>query len=288
MCDGGVGGGSVDHVAKGEGSRLWNVHVDGMDGGGTTINTAPGSILASGIICHCLGLSLGSSPIGLSPRFVSLYPVPIKPSLASFVGMLRKVRVPSFYPFYHPALRNQTRGYDKGEKAPRRHVGLRCSGGNPHARTGPAKASGACGFALLGGNPPARTGPARQGRRSILWLLRRAGRVGLRCLEATHMRTLDLQGRAMVENTTITKPGRKGDIEVAVEPETPDLEGEVKSTVLDGSTIPTALKRAICLEGSVTEDVTPTRALSRLLRKSPTGEVIGASRGVRMAKSEML
>nr|GMC95887.1 hypothetical protein Iba_chr05cCG12900 [Ipomoea batatas] len=169
-----------------------------------------------------------------------------------------------------------------------RHVGLRCSGGNPHARTGPAKASGACGFALLGGNPPARTGPARQGRRSILWLLRRAGRVGLRCLEATHMRTLDLQSRAMVENTTITKPGSKGDIEVAVEPETPDLEGEVKSTVLDGSTIPTALKRAICLEGSVTEDVTPTRALSRLLRKSSTGEVIGASRGVRMAKSEML
>nr|GMC95728.1 hypothetical protein Iba_chr05cCG11370 [Ipomoea batatas] len=93
-------------------------------------------------------------------------------------------------------------------------------------------------------------------------------------LEATHMRVLDLQS--------------KGDIEVAVEPETPDLEGEVKSTVLDGSTIPTALKRAICLEGSVTEDVTPTRALSRLLRKSSTGEVIGASRGVRMAKSEML
>nr|GMD58956.1 hypothetical protein Iba_chr11fCG10520 [Ipomoea batatas]GME01013.1 hypothetical protein Iba_scaffold56420CG0070 [Ipomoea batatas] len=60
-------------------------------------------------------------------------------------------------------------------------------------------------------------------------------------LEATHMRVLGLQGRAMVENTTITKPGRKGDVEVDVELETPDLEGEVKSTVLDGSTIPTAL-----------------------------------------------
>nr|GMD04089.1 hypothetical protein Iba_chr06aCG15140 [Ipomoea batatas] len=32
----------VEHVAKGEGARLWNVHMDGMDGGGTTINTAPG------------------------------------------------------------------------------------------------------------------------------------------------------------------------------------------------------------------------------------------------------
>nr|GMC93982.1 hypothetical protein Iba_chr05bCG7610 [Ipomoea batatas] len=42
MCDGGARGGGVDHVAKGEGARLWNVHVDGMDGGGTAINTTPG------------------------------------------------------------------------------------------------------------------------------------------------------------------------------------------------------------------------------------------------------
>nr|GMD04088.1 uncharacterized protein LOC109166477 [Ipomoea batatas] len=42
MCDGGAGCEGVDHVAKGEGGRLWNVRVDGMDGGGTTINTAPG------------------------------------------------------------------------------------------------------------------------------------------------------------------------------------------------------------------------------------------------------
>nr|GMC68934.1 hypothetical protein CCACVL1_09462 [Ipomoea batatas] len=42
MCDGGAGCGGVDHVAKAEGARLWNVHVDDMDGGGTTINTAPG------------------------------------------------------------------------------------------------------------------------------------------------------------------------------------------------------------------------------------------------------
>nr|GMD52792.1 hypothetical protein Iba_chr11bCG15030 [Ipomoea batatas] len=41
-------------------------------------------------------------------------------------------------------------------------------------------------------------------------------------------------------------------------------------------------------EGSVTEDVTPTRELSRLLRKSSIGEVVGASRGVRVAKSEIL
>nr|GMD83627.1 hypothetical protein Iba_chr14aCG6940 [Ipomoea batatas] len=101
-------------------------------------------------------------------------------------------------------------GYDKGEKAPRRHVGLRCSGGNPHARTGPAKASGACGFALLGGNPPARIGPARQGRRSILWLLRRAGRVGLRCLEATHMHTGPArQGRRSVR-WLLRRAGRVG------------------------------------------------------------------------------
>nr|GMD30311.1 hypothetical protein Iba_chr09aCG5840 [Ipomoea batatas] len=42
MCDGGAGCEGVEHVAKGEGARLWNVHMDGMDGGGTTINTAPG------------------------------------------------------------------------------------------------------------------------------------------------------------------------------------------------------------------------------------------------------
>nr|GLL33589.1 hypothetical protein Itr_chr08CG13490 [Ipomoea trifida] len=78
----------------------------------------------------------------------------------------------------------------------------------------------------------------------------------------------------MIENTTITKPGRKVDVEAVAEPKTPDREGGVKLNVPDGSIIPTVPKLVISYEGSATEDVTLAQALSGLKRKSFAGNTI--------------